>query len=251
MSPSPQDQHDEHQDRHGARPTSVSLQRANYMPPDVQTQYIPGVDDRPSPIPMHRGDVQTFRLWMRVGMIGGVALLLIPLTLLGIALIPHRPTTAHVTVPMATSTIAPMIVPTLALAPSATATNVTVAPPPRPTAIPTPACVPFSDALTGGLGSRWQFINPRGDAQIGFGSGGLAMRTPPFHDLWAITNEDGPRVITATQVSGNFTVQVTVNVSMTQPYQGAGIFIWQDGGNFLRLENEYDNSTNNYIGYYQ
>jgi len=248
-APPPDDQYSGQQAYRGARPPSVSLQRANYTPPDVQTQIIPTIDAPPSPIPLHRGDEKSFRLWMRIGMIGGVALLVVPLALLGIALIPHKPATARIAAPKATSTTAPTAAPTLA--PTATATIAAVAPPPKPTATPIPACVPFTDALTGGLGSRWQFANPRGDAEIGFGSGGLTMTTPPFHDLWATKNEDGPRVITVAHVGGNFTVQVTVNVSMTQNYQGAGIFIWLDGGNFLRLENEWYNTTDNYIGYYQ
>ncbi len=245
MPPLSNDQNDEQQAAPIARRPSVSLQRANYTPPDVQTQVLPTVDGHPSPIPMHRGDEKTFRFWMRAGMIGGVVLLLIPLALLGIALASRKPATAHAVNPTATATTAP----TGTLAPTVTAT--TAAAVLNPTATPIPACVPFTDALTGGLGSRWQFVNPRGDAEIGFGSGGLTMTTPPFHDLWATKNEDGPRVITVAQVGGNFTVQVTVDVSLTQAYQGAGLFIWENGQNFLRLENEYHSSTNNVVGFYQ
>jgi regulation of enolase protein 1 (concanavalin A-like superfamily) len=247
--PPPNGQYSGQQGAQSARPPSVSLQRAGYMPPDVETQIIPTTDAPPSPIPMHRGDEKTFRLWMRVGMIGGVALLAVPLALLGVALLSHKSIAAHVAGPTATSVVAPTMTP--ALAPTATATTAAVAPPLKPTATPIPACVPFTDALIGGLGSRWQFVNLRGDAEIGFGSSGLSMTTPPFHDLWATKNEDGPRVITVAHVSGNFTVQVTVNVSMTQHYQGAGIFIWENSENFLRLENAWDSSTDNIIGYYQ
>ncbi len=97
-------------------------------------------------------------------------------------------------------------------------------------------CTPVSDALIGGLGKQWQFVNPRGDASVGFGTQGMTLNTPPFHDLWATSNQNAPRVLQTSATEGNFTVQVHISATPPAYIEGAGIVIWQDDNNFLRLE---------------
>jgi serine/threonine protein kinase/regulation of enolase protein 1 (concanavalin A-like superfamily) len=65
---------------------------------------------------------------------------------------------------------------------------------------------------------------------------GLAMTSPPGTDLRA-WNMAAPRVLRP--LSGNFTVSVLTTFMPMKSYQGAGIVLWQDEKNFIRLEHGY------------
>src|SRR5450432_2234159 len=65
---------------------------------------------------------------------------------------------------------------------------------------------------------------------------GLAMTSPPSTDLRA-WNMAAPRVLRP--ISGNFTVSVLTTFMPMKSYQGAGIVLWQDEKNFIRLEHGY------------
>jgi len=112
-------------------------------------------------------------------------------------------------------------------------------------------CVPASDTLTGGLGKQWQFVNPRGDASVGFGAQGMTLNTPPYHDLWATSNQDAPRVLQVNATAANFTVQVHISATPPSYIEGAGIVIWQDDHNFLRLETVKWSANTPSVGLFQ
>ena len=63
----------------------------------------------------------------------------------------------------------------------------------------------------------------------------ITTTSPPGRDLiGSIVN--APRVMAASSLSGDFTVETKVSASMTQNDEGAGILIWKDSSQFLRFE---------------
>jgi regulation of enolase protein 1 (concanavalin A-like superfamily) len=64
-------------------------------------------------------------------------------------------------------------------------------------------------------------------------AGFLRLSAPDGKDMW-VGNYDAPRLLRP--VSGNFIIETPVEFNPTTHYQGAGILIYQDDGNFLRLE---------------
>jgi serine/threonine protein kinase len=93
----------------------------------------------------------------------------------------------------------------------------------------------FSDTFTPSLDSRWTLINPSRDATV-TAQGSLHISVPIGHDLYPdLIN--APRVLQP--IDGNFTVETLVDFSPKYKYQGAGILVWQDTNNFIRLEHGY------------
>ncbi len=93
-------------------------------------------------------------------------------------------------------------------------------------------CDNFDDSsLNGG----WQWVDPLGDSSYSLtdNPGHLRISTSNGgHDLYANTN--APRLLQP--VHGDFTVVTKVTISPAFNYQGAGLLIWQDENNYVRLE---------------
>jgi adhesin HecA-like repeat protein len=89
-------------------------------------------------------------------------------------------------------------------------------------------------------------FDPNGDCTIQPAPGRLVIKVPArAHDLSAeLGRVNAPRVLQ--NVSGDFTAQVKVSGTFQPappstipdrlPYNGAGLLLWQDGNNYLRLE---------------
>jgi serine/threonine protein kinase/regulation of enolase protein 1 (concanavalin A-like superfamily) len=93
----------------------------------------------------------------------------------------------------------------------------------------------FSDTFTTSLDSRWTLINPGSDATV-TAQGSLRISVPIGHDLYPdLIN--APRLLQP--IEGNFTAETLVDFNPKYKYQGAGIIVWQDTNNFIRLEHGY------------
>ena len=120
---------------------------------------------------------------------------------------------------------------------------------PRPIATatrqPAATVVARPTATPAGKVSTWEFDRPIDgswyaeggvDATVGIEArpGYLRITAPSGNDLFPGTNYDTPTVFQV--VSGDFTVETALEFVPTEDYQGAGLFIWQDQDNFVRLE---------------
>ncbi|HEV3258345.1 MAG TPA: DUF1349 domain-containing protein [Gemmataceae bacterium] len=87
--------------------------------------------------------------------------------------------------------------------------------------------------------------DPDGDCTVKAGKGKITLTVPGgTHDLNAATGMNGPRVLK--EVEGDFTAQVKVTGDFdpgdkaanprTSPFNGAGLLVWQDEKNYIRLE---------------
>jgi len=108
-----------------------------------------------------------------------------------------------------------------------------------PTVVPSERCGGVvSDEFNGTMNARWQWINPSGNATHEVVSQGrLHIAAPTNNDLYPASNYNAPRLLQP--ISGNFTVETSIEFNPNFFYQGAGILIWQDEGNFLRFERAY------------
>jgi len=99
----------------------------------------------------------------------------------------------------------------------------------------------FDDFRSLTLNSKWSIIDPYGGSDFNLTSmlGYLTISTtsPPSRDLWQGVNFYSPRVIQP--INGNFTVETKLWAIMDANVQSAGIVIWKDQNNYLRLERAY------------
>jgi regulation of enolase protein 1 (concanavalin A-like superfamily) len=87
------------------------------------------------------------------------------------------------------------------------------------------------------LGGNWKFVDPSGGSSYSLTAnpGGLQITTsePPTRDLY--TNiVSAPRMMQS--VKGDFTVETKVSGTFDENDEGAGLLIWIDSDNFIRLE---------------
>lgn len=85
------------------------------------------------------------------------------------------------------------------------------------------------------LSSGWLWVDPLGDSSYSLtdNPGYLRLFTPDSgHDLYL--NLDAPRMIQP--VSGDFEISTRVTINPSFNYQGAGLLIWKDKDNYIRLE---------------
>ncbi len=100
----------------------------------------------------------------------------------------------------------------------------------------------FSDEFDSGLNPGWILEDPRNDASYNVADqpGFLRISVPPCdpsrqcNDLFPGNNFDAPRFVQ--HINGDFTVMTRLDFNPRYQYQGAGILVWQDENNFLRLE---------------
>jgi regulation of enolase protein 1 (concanavalin A-like superfamily) len=94
-------------------------------------------------------------------------------------------------------------------------------------------CDPFTSSI---LMTGWEWIDPLEDStyDLDASHGQITLSTPDGgHDLYLNTN--APRLLQ--RVGGDFTISTQVTSAPTvSGYQGAGLLIWQDENNYIRLE---------------
>jgi uncharacterized repeat protein (TIGR01451 family) len=89
----------------------------------------------------------------------------------------------------------------------------------------------------------WTFVNPVGDATLGFNGTELAINVPAgnSHDVW-VGAENGARVLQQV-TNGDFEVEAKFDTPVTTQYQEQGIIVEQDSTTFLRYDIYFDGST--------
>lgn len=117
-----------------------------------------------------------------------------------------------------------------------TAANVNAERPVEGVKIEKPETVHFEAAtLPGG----WQWIDPdspSGPTKYDASGGGFKMTVTSGKDLYG-ENRSAPRLVKA--VTGNFVLETKVNFDPKEDYQGAGLLIYKDGDNYLRVERAF------------
>lgn len=112
---------------------------------------------------------------------------------------------------------------------------------PRPTAVTSAA--PLNTPA--GSSATWNFDGPNDqkwyaeggmDAKVGveYRPGYLRFTASSGNDLFPGSNFDAPTLFRV--VGGDFTMEARLEFVPTEDYQGAGLYIWQDQDNFVRLE---------------
>ncbi len=107
-----------------------------------------------------------------------------------------------------------------------------------PTSPPAPPEAPpgFSDDFgSPNLNPGWTWVDPIGDSSYSLTAnpGHLRLYTPDGgHDLYL--NLNAPRMVQ--QVAGDFVARTKVTIDPQYTYQGAGLLIWQDSSNYIRIE---------------
>jgi beta-xylosidase len=109
-------------------------------------------------------------------------------------------------------------------------------PPPTPTVPPTSTLSCFSDEFTqASYDTRWQWI-AGGNSTVTTDQGALSISAPIDQDLYN-GNTSAPKLLQS--IEGNFTMETLVDFMPSHTYQGAGLLLWQDRKNFIRLEYGY------------
>lgn len=99
--------------------------------------------------------------------------------------------------------------------------------------------VPFFDNFNSKvLSSRWTIVDPDGGSTFDLTAhrGWLRITTtsPPGRDLIGTSFVNAPRIVQS--VSSDFTIKTKVSSVMDENDEGAGIVVWKDSSNYLRLE---------------
>jgi len=105
----------------------------------------------------------------------------------------------------------------------------------------------FCDYFTSpSLNSGWTWVDPLGDSShsLTANPGHLRLYTPDGgHDLYL--NLNAPRMLQP--ISGDFVATTKVTMYSDYSYQGAGLLIWQDSDNYIRLELNGPHHGINYV----
>lgn len=137
-------------------------------------------------------------------------------------------------------------IPTAPVTKPTVATQPTVArsPTPKagaPTATPQPTVASgtqlFADEFnSAALNSKWMWQDRWEDAQydLQVRAGFIRITAPTGNDLWVTTNFDAPFLVQP--VDGNFIIETAVEFAPTEDFQGAGILVYQDDDNLIRVE---------------
>jgi regulation of enolase protein 1 (concanavalin A-like superfamily) len=82
----------------------------------------------------------------------------------------------------------------------------------------------------------WTFVNPAGTSTYSLSAnvGWLRITAPTGVALAPTSNYNAPRVLQ--NVTGNFVATTCVNGSFTETGDRAGILLWKDNNNYMRLE---------------
>jgi regulation of enolase protein 1 (concanavalin A-like superfamily) len=103
---------------------------------------------------------------------------------------------------------------------------------------PAKAAESFSDEFESStLDQRWSWIDPNDDCNYSLteNPGFLRISVPVGgNDLYHYTNRDAPRVLQS--IDENFVVETKLICDPQSDAQGAGILVWQDTDNYLRLD---------------
>lgn len=93
----------------------------------------------------------------------------------------------------------------------------------------------YETEFENGIPAGWRKIDPEPGRPSGFetADGGLNLRIPSGKDLFG-ENMTAPRLVRS--ISGDFEIETRVSFDPRSDYQGAGLIIFRNDNNFLRLE---------------
>lgn len=84
---------------------------------------------------------------------------------------------------------------------------------------------------------RWDWIDPQNDTRFDVLDGKLRISVPgDGNDLYPYGNLDAPRIVQS--IYGDFSIITEVSFNPQFVYQGAGLVVWWNTNNFIRLERE-------------
>lgn len=111
---------------------------------------------------------------------------------------------------------------------------------------------PFSDNFSGTkLNPGWLISNPNPDSTIGLnGNGFLEEKASPLNggsDLFSNTNYNAPFIVQPVSPSANWTLNVELKFSPTNDFQGAGVLLATQPGNFTD-ETQFDRIAERVFG---
>ncbi len=97
---------------------------------------------------------------------------------------------------------------------------------------------PIDFDFKNGIPQGWKKLDPDTNALSGWDTseGFLKLRIPTGKDLFG-ENRTAPRLVR--DVAGDFEIETTVRFAPTSDYQGAGLLIFRNDSNFLRLERAF------------
>lgn len=97
---------------------------------------------------------------------------------------------------------------------------------------------PLEANFKDGVPKGWEMLDPEKEKPSAFDTkdGVLKLRIPSGKDLYG-ENMTAPRFLKS--VKGDFELETRVKFSPSQDYQGAGILIFRNDNNYLRLERAY------------
>ena len=85
------------------------------------------------------------------------------------------------------------------------------------------------------LNPRWAWVDPGEDCGYYLENGRLDIYAPQGgNDLYPFSNKDAPRMILS--ASGDLTIETVVEFNPQYYVQGAGLLVWKDADNYLRLD---------------
>ncbi len=100
------------------------------------------------------------------------------------------------------------------------------------------------------LQPKWLLVDPGQDARLSLGDQRGVLRLQAArggNDLYPGSNLDAPRLLQ--NVQGDFDLKTRLTVKPAYGYQGAGIVLWQDENNYLRLERALHDGQGVYLWY--
>lgn len=100
----------------------------------------------------------------------------------------------------------------------------------------------FFDGFDGKLDSRWNWINPGGNATHYLTKTGISLSTPTGSDLNPARNFNAPRLLLP--ITGNFTIETRLVFRPNTNFQSAGILLWQSPTTFIRFERGFGGPKN-------
>jgi S1-C subfamily serine protease len=117
--------------------------------------------------------------------------------------------------------------------------------------LPSSQLIESNQAMAQSIEGPLSASDPDGDCQVHFGKDSVTFQVPgTFHDLTCLSGiapasgkRNAPRALLG--VSGNFTAEAIVDgtfrpfgeaTGIGAPYHGAGLLLWKDADNFVRLE---------------
>ncbi|MCD4654770.1 DUF1349 domain-containing protein [bacterium] len=96
----------------------------------------------------------------------------------------------------------------------------------------------IEDKFDSTLRSEWEWVDPAGDSKMDLKKypGKLHLSTSnQQHNLYEVYNFDAPRLLLSS-MHDNFSIVTQVKIPQGKNYQGAGLLLWQNNRNYVRLE---------------